>query len=787
MNRTLLLKSLRDLRNAWAQTLALIFIVALGIASYIALVSAYRDLGASYQHTYEQLKFADVTFAVQGAPALVATEIEQVSGVTAVAPRLVIDTGFERADGEQIRARIIGVPPDDQPAVNQVLVEDGRYLTSDDIRAVLLESHFAKVYGIKPGDTITPIINGEKITLTVAGVVASPEYLIVSPSRQEIFPSVRTFAVLFMAMPELQTLTGREGEVNEFAVLVDENRDREEVISEITAVLAPYNLETTIRQEDQPSNATLRLDLEGYREIAFLMPGLILLVAAASVYVMLGRLIRAQQPQIGLMKSLGYSNTAVLAHYLTFSLLIGIVGSVLGVIGGLVLTRGITSAYANELGIPLVQTRLHPDLFVSGVLLSLFFAILAGLGPARTSARMAPAIAMRLDPATALSDGHKSWLERWLQLPLSFRLPLRNVFRVRRRSFSTGLGIVFSFILVLMSWGMIDSMNGLLRRNFEEIEQWDVVAVFDTPQTEALVDKVAGWEGVQEVEPLIQLPATIRTDSKDEDVLLTAVSPAQTMHIFQFSDSLTPEAALANDQVVLATTLANKLGLQTGDTVILDTPFGEHKFTLSGVSDEFSGTVAYISLEQAHQIANMPMPVYNGLYLKVDPAKERMIKRDLYHLPGAASVQLKSDTRADIESLMGLFYLFMGIMMAFALGMSFALLFNAMTVNVLERERELATMRAIGTQNGRIVRLLTLENIILWAVTLLPGLISGTWVAQQMGQAFSSELFSLQITISPLSYLLTALGILVTMLLAAIPAIRRVNRLNLAEATKVLT
>jgi len=114
-------------------------------------------------------------------------------------------------------------------------------------------------------------------------------------------------------------------------------------------------------------------------------------------------------------------------------------------------------------------------------------------------------------------------------------------------------------------------------------------------------------------------------------------------------------------------------------------------------------------------------------------------------------------------------------------------LFNAMTVNVLERQREFATMRAVGTGGRRIAGLMTTESVTLWLVTLVPGLLLGTWAAREMGAAFSSELFAFHIVIAPTTYLLTSLGILLTMIVAALPAIRRVNHLNLAEATKVLT
>jgi putative ABC transport system permease protein len=128
----------------------------------------------------------------------------------------------------------------------------------------------------------------------------------------------------------------------------------------------------------------------------------------------------------------------------------------------------------------------------------------------------------------------------------------------------------------------------------------------------------------------------------------------------------------------------------------------------------------------------------------------------------------------------------MGVMLAFALVMAFALLFNSMTVNVLERRREFATMKSVGAGRSRIAMLVSMESLFLWLVTLVPGLFLGWLAAKQLGAAFDSDLFVFRIIVTPMGFAITALGILATMLLAALPAIRRINRLNLAEATKIL-
>ncbi|NPA92057.1 MAG: FtsX-like permease family protein [Chloroflexi bacterium] len=789
MSPTLWHKTWRDLRANWAQSLALVVIVALGVASFVALSGAYRDLGSSYQHTYDMLHFADVTFRVASAPSSLSEQIAAVDGVDAVTAREVVDTGYLLPDDTPIRARLIGIPADAQPAVNQVYVLEGQYLSPDDPEGVLVESHFAKAYDLHPGDTVTPIILGEKQTLTIRGVVASPEYLIVSPSRQEIMPSARTFGVFFLPLETLQQLTHTQGQVNEFCVRFAPGADGERVVADIQQLLKPYNLEATTLKKDQPSNAALTLDLEGYRELSTTLPALILLVAALSLYVMLGRMVRAQRPQIGLMKALGYSTRQVTAHYLVMAVLIGAVGAVLGAMLGSRLAAGITSAYAHELGIPLIQQRLYFDLLAEGMLMSVLMAVLAGIGPTRVITRMQPAQAMRLDPAEALTRGRRVWIERLLpkDLPLLLRLPLRNVFRARRRAFSTWISIVFAFMLVLMSWGMLDSMNYMLDQNFHQIEQWDVLAVFAQPQTDATLKQIQQWDGVQEVTPALVFPATLKSQGKSKDVLITALPPDQTMHQWRLEGEITPEDALRDDGILLTPFLAKQLGLNVGDTLTVKTPFGEHQAVLRGIVDELYGTNAFVSLETAEAWAAAPMPVYTAFYLKASPERLSALKKDLFHLPGASSVTLKRDMEHDWRALMGLFYLFIGFLLFFALGMAFAVLFNAMTVNVLERERELATMRAVGAPIQRIAVMLALESVFVWVLAALPGMFLGWYVADRMMRAFSTELFSMQAHIYPHSYVLTALGVLITLLLASLPAIRRVGRLNLAEATKMLT
>jgi putative ABC transport system permease protein len=800
MTRVLLRKTLRDMRASRAQIIALIVIVTLGVSSFVALIGAYRDLSISYNHTYQQLGLADVDYSIQPTTSDVVGQVAKMEGVAAVTGRLIVDTGMDLPPGaagvkdEKIRARLIGIMPDRHPEVDDILVLKGRYLDPRDTKVALLESHFAEVYHLAPGDSLVPTVNGNKESLQVVGIAASPEYLIVSASRQDVIPSARTFAVLFVPQPELQHLIGAGDVVNDIAVRIAPGADHAAVVEAIKGKLNPYGLLSTTLQKDQPSSAALKLDLDGYQEIGYLMPVLILLVAAASLYVTLGRLIRSQQTQIGLMRALGYQRSAVVGHYLALALIIGALGSLLGIVLGMPLGQEITTEYAGELGIPLVQSRFYADLAVEGALLSLAMTVLAGVVPAFSASRLAPVAAMRPVPSETLVKGGQSFVEHVVRLPVWLRLSLRNVFRVRSRAISTGLGIVFSFILLLSSWAFMDSFQYATQQTFNSTEQWDLFAVFAQPRARSSLRRIESWPGVQKVQPLIQFPATLKGSGQQEEIAVTALEPSGSLHRLTFMSGTDPVQALAEGRIVLTSALADKFNLKVGDRVTVETPSnsGKDKKTtrtliLGGTVDEMMSAVGYISLDEGQRWQNTSELLFDGVYVKADPSRANEIKSDLYHYMDASSVQLKSAVEGDWQSLMGFFYAFIGMLVVFAAAMAFALLFNAMTVNVLEQQREFATMRAIGTSGGSIALLLTMENVMLWLFTLIPGLVLGTLVANQMGAAFGSDFLTFKIVIAPLTYVIAALGILVTMVLAALPAIRHVNRLNLADSTKVLT
>jgi putative ABC transport system permease protein len=780
-------KTIRDLWQQRGQSIALISLAALGVISFVGMIAAFRNLNVSYNYTYDTLHFADVTFYVQNAPEDLADQIAAMDGVSAASGRLEIDTGLKLPDdaayhaGETIRARLIGMNGLD-PGVNDLMLLDGAYPSQDQRDGILLETHFAENYGYGPGTVLKPRINGKKKALTITGVVASPEYLVVTADRQNVLPQPRSFAVMFVPLDELQRLANTGRQINSISVLLAPTNNPEAVIQSIKDQLKPYGLLATIKRADQPSHALLQMDLDGYRQMSAIMPVMILGVASGAIYVLLGRQVRAQQTQIGLMKALGYSDRAVVLHFISYALFIGGAGAVLGVLLGIPIGRGITSEYATELGIPLVQSHFYPDTVIISLALSLFMTGLAGLFPALKSAQIVPAQAMRQTPSEALMKGHHLPLER--VMPLWLRVVLRNMIRIPRRTLTTAMGMLVSYVLVLASFGFLDTMNVMLDHQFNDIQKWDAMIGFDQQeQYQQVVVDVRDLGGVTQVEPILQLPAVLKLPNKDIEIGVTGLNPNEDMQRLLIAAPV--EQALTPDHIVLTEAIASANNIQVGDPLVVEVKDIDRHVTVSGITSEFAGAVAYVSMDQAQRWTDTHSPVYTGAYLRLRSGTDlSKLREDLYDLPGLASVSYKTELRQQWDDLMGLFYAFIGVFTMVGLAVSFVLLYNAVTVNVVEQEGEFATLRSFGTGVGRIVRQVLLDFGILWVLLTIPGMVLGTYTTVQLGKTFGADLFAFPVVIKPLSYLWTALGILATILLVGLPTLRRIKHIDLVEATK---
>jgi putative ABC transport system permease protein len=789
--RILALKTWRDMLAHKGQFAALILLVVLGIASYVAFVEAYRNLGASADYAYSRLRFADFSISVIGAPNGIVHKVEAVPGVAAAEGRLIVDAGMDVDAGRQGTVRVVGLPPDRRPSVNDLLVESGRYLQPDDLEAGLIHSKFAADNDRSVGDTVRLRTGDQTHDIRIVGVAASPEYLFPVRSKNDI-PDLGGFTVLFMPQHEVERLFGRVNEISDVAVRVRPGVDADRVMDRVEAVLKPYRIVATTPAAEQASNYFLMEEIDQNRVLASIMPTLILIISALSLAIALARLVQSQRGQIGLAKALGYTDGQVLFHYLLFSLAVGIIGSLVGFVVGHFLSMLITAEYITMLGVPYLRAHAYPDVVATAVVMSAVSCVIAGLVPAWASARMTPARAMHPDPNLALRGGTKPVVERvlgrWMPATFMLRIPVRNVFRAKRRSLYTIVGIAFAVLLTLATSAFYDSVESLLYDTYPSVERWDVSGYFEGHVTPGQIRDMERWDGVRRVQSALVIPVTLHAGTRSYVGALTAMDPGADFHGFEIVEGSSPDEAASAGGLVLPRLVAQKLGVSLGDLVSVKTPYLSKRVSVpvQSLSEESIGQPVYTGINRGAELVGASRAVYNAVYLDVDPRFATAARERLFDIPGAAQVLVKDSLLVMLREMMSFTYYFFGVILAFGFAMAFVVIYNTFTANVIERTREIATMRTIGEDTRHLAIMVTIENLLLAVVGIPLGIWLGLATARAVLASMSSEQFSLRIIAEPSTVIWVSLSVIVVLLISEIPPIRRIAHLDLAEATKVM-
>ena len=787
---------LRELRARRGPFLAVIVTVVLGVALFGASYDAFLNLKASYEQLYAENHFASVT-AIGGESTAVAAAAAAVPGVETTSTRSVANTPIRVGD-HQLLGRAVGLPPDGSPApVDDVLVLEGSRLDPSVPNGVLVERHMADNFGLKPGDSLEILGSAGWQQLKVLGVVFSPEYIWPAKSRQEVFVLPDDFGVIFAPEPLVAGLA--PSTVHTEALAYIPPSQPASVTDATSQAMQGAGALDVMTKAEQPSNAALQEDVSGFGELSLMFPVMFLGAAAFATFVLLGRMIAAQRAIIGTLRANGVGRRTVVLHYTSYGLVVGVVGSTIGALLGAVLAGVISAVYTGEIGIPSRVTDVRPTTVIAGVAIGLLASLAAAYIPARRATALSPAQAMRGVAPTG--EGRESLLERVVpplhRLPVRWRVALRGIGRHPRRSLATIGGVVMASTLILASWGMIDTVDILVHHQFVDVNRQDASVYPTAPVSDQTIAAIDAVNGVASAEPGAEWSVAVSSDTGSYLTQLTGFEVGTAMH--GFYDVGGNEIALPSDGLLLGSALEGRLGVHVGDTVRLSlaTQAGETSTSggatlsatarVAGFVTEPLGTPVYGSLPYLEQIVGPAgsAVLQNVAYVKYVPGSDAAgVANRLRALDGVAVVMDSHALFNLMNQFLGLFYVFIGVMVVLGGILAFALIYNTLVASISERATEIAVLRTLGMPSATISRLITGENLLLTAIGLVPGLLIGYLVAAQFMASFSSDMFQFNLEMRPTTLLLTAVAIVITGLLSQIPAMRQVRHLELGRIVR---
>ncbi|NLK53027.1 MAG: ABC transporter permease, partial [Syntrophomonadaceae bacterium] len=471
-------KMWRDLAENKAAYLACITVIAIGLMLFTSMSVVFEGLNEARNNFYAEYRFADGFVRVRGISQTQVDRLSSVEGVAQLEGRLVKDARVYFPDREEnVYLRLVSIRPEQTDRLNDVRIIEGTLPTKGS-HGILLDPGFLAANGLQPGDKLPVIIAGNQVELTVTGTVQSPEFVYAMRTPMDIYPDPATFGVAYLPLDVMQKLYGEES-LNDIVFTLAAGHTYTEVESQLKPRLKPYGLETIYAQVDQISEVILKQELQSMQSMVTIMPLLFLFVAATILYILLKRMVEQQRGQIGVLKALGYSSRTILFHYLSYALIIGAIGGLLGCLLGFWLSYPLMGIYQTFFNLPGLTGQVSFYYLFLGILFSTGFGALAGYFGSEGVLKLQPAEAMR-PPAPPLAKQTliEGWSLFWNNLTVQGKMATRNLFRNLGRSIFTLIGVMFAFSLIATNGYFLSIIDVLMLDQFTKVQTHDVKVVF---------------------------------------------------------------------------------------------------------------------------------------------------------------------------------------------------------------------------------------------------------------------------------------------------------------------
>lgn len=503
--------------------------------------------------------------------------------------------------------------------------------------------------------------------------------------------------------------------------------------------------------------------------IGKVFPAIFFLVAALVCLTTMTRMVEENRTQVGTLKALGYGKTAIAGKYIGYAFS----ASLLGGLGGLVLGQKllpvvIIDAYGIlYTNLPRALNPIYGGLSFYSTGIAVAVTTAAALFACFHELKEVPAQLMRPE---APKNGKRVFLERlgflWKRLNFTQKSTVRNLIRYKKRFFMTVLGIGGCMGLLLVGFGLKDSIMAIGDRQFGYIRTYSSTLALEEDAGEAektaLMERARQDSQIEEAMWAYEKTIDVGKGEKEKSSYLTVIEDTGKLPDFiALQDRTTKEKYELDDSGVIVTEkLAKLLDLSAGDTIWLKE--GERarvEVTVSHVVENYYFHYIYMT-ESLYEQLYGETPEYNEI-LTVNEAddeafeeqfQERYMKED-----GVLNVSFISSISDRVEDMLKSMNTVIYVLVIAAGLLAFIVLYNLNNINISERKRELATLKVLGFYDREVTGYVTRENLCLTLIGCAAGVVIGQILHRYIIVTAEIDLMMFGREINGISYVISIL------------------------------
>ncbi|MCI5726880.1 MAG: FtsX-like permease family protein, partial [Clostridium sp.] len=763
MKNRIVTTSIREIKTSFKRFLSLIIISFLGVAVFVGINSAPINMIESLDNYLDEKDAYDI-------------KITSNKGITDKSISEIKYEDIDNIEGSktldfEVDAKetsyVVRVHSYNKQSVNKLKLIDGNLPKADD--EIVVEDMLLKKENLNIGDYITlkdekSILNNKK--LKIVGTVESALYFSYQENNQKISSTNIGTGIVkyFIYTPEdnikINFYTEAYITVKDAKNLLTDSEEYNEKIDKVKDELSSDGFIVTDRRDDSTYSNFID-SCNSIRDLSKLFPVVFFIISIFISLVTMSRMAEANRGEIGALKSLGFSNSHILFKYILYASVATITGGIIGAVVGLITIPSIIwNIYKILFTIPNYVVKVEYIYIIEGILIS--FVCICGTTIITVIKNTRINTAELLRPK-APKNGKRVWLEYitfiWKRISFSHKVTIRNMFRYKVRAFMTIIGVAGCTALLLSGFGLRGSVKNIPNYQYREVFQYNDMVYINPSMLKEPIKDVFADKDIKKYLLNYSRNINMNKDGIKSDMNLMVPDNIDNFsEIFKLKDIKTNEELdLKDNEAIVTSKFADIYNLKVGDSFTFTDDDGkEYTMVIGGICKHYVNHYVFINKATWEKMSGNY--IYNTAFLKtsaLSSEENQELASKLLEHDGILQVDIMDTITENIENMLNSLNSVVIILILFSAALSFVVMYNLSNINIVERKREIATLKVLGFYNSEVDNYIIKENIILTLIGIILGLFGGYYFTEVLISTVEMERLRFIYDISWQSYLVS--------------------------------
>ena len=752
-------KMLRDIKDYKIQFISIFLMAFVGVFIFAGVSGEGLALEENINHYYQDTNMADGWIYASDIDKVFVDKVKDLSSTTDTERQLVVSSEADFNTNPEIKLHFI----EDNTISKPYLIEGEEFNLKDD-DGVWLDKSFADAKQLKVGDNISFEFNGMEIEKEIRGLVYSPEYVYNVP-YYAVKPEPAEYGFAYMSYKAFPM-----DDVPYNVLNVKFNGDAKDYDDALSENLGDdYN--SFLPRHSHSSASVYQNMIAQFKMIGGSLPLIFILVSMLMILTSMRRIITHQRTQIGILKANGFKNIPIMIHYLSYSFILVLAGSLLGLIFGPILIHKMAFP-------PLAQLFKLPYFIPVGglnfayiVVIMVLFSVIVSYFSIRSIVNEHPSTIIRPKAPKATTSSFVEKLKVWQNLSFNLRWNYRDAKRHNFRAIMTIIGVLGCAVILIYAFGLYDGMTDAEHWEFEKINHFENKLVVDNDASASQINEVADMvDGDKIMESVIEIESN-------------STKKSASLLVLNGTDMITPtdiyqdRIEINDDEVAISQRMADLLGVGVGDTV---------KWHISGSDKWVKVRIDKIYGHPSSQGFVMTRKKLKDLGLNYTTTSVITSNKDVKReYDGIKSVITREDMINSLHELNKSIWTMIYALMFFAVLLALIILYNLGLLSFLEMERDIGTLKVLGFKTASLTKLLLTQSLVFIIIGGFLAIPIGYKVLAKAWEASGEKFYALP-GLSLSNLLGTFLIILAVSIVINLYFSRKIKKLDMVDALKIL-